>query len=125
MGKTSHFPRLLPLRGEERPEGKESAWKMKQTWTRDYFTEDDGEIVPRTHQAMAFLSDTKDRGPPAQSQTWRTGEKVPFGQTHSLRAFEKLPLVQTQALRDFEKVSFMGGNLLSQLAVMPWDSNIL
>lgn len=103
MGKTSHFPRLLPLRGEERPEGKESAWKMKQTWTRDYFTEDDGEIVPRTHQAMAFLSDTKDRGPPAQSQTWRTGEKVPFGQTHSLRAFEKLPLVQTQALRDFEK----------------------
>ncbi|XP_036877311.2 myomegalin isoform X22 [Manis javanica] len=52
---------------------------------------------------MAFLSDTKDRGPPAQSQTWRTGEKVPFGQTHSLRAFEKLPLVQTQALRDFEK----------------------
>lgn len=79
----------------------------------------------RAVSLAAFLSDTKDRGPPAQSQTWRTGEKVPFGQTHSLRAFEKLPLVQTQALRDFEKVSFMGGNLLSQLAVMPWDSNIL
>ncbi|XP_057356605.1 myomegalin isoform X19 [Manis pentadactyla] len=76
---------------------------MEQTWTRDYFTEDDGEMVSRTRQTMAFLSDTKDRGPPAQSQTWRTGEKVPFGQTHSLRAFEKLPLVQTQALRDFEK----------------------
>uniref|UniRef100_A0A8C8ZRY4 Phosphodiesterase 4D interacting protein n=1 Tax=Prolemur simus TaxID=1328070 RepID=A0A8C8ZRY4_PROSS len=51
----------------------------------------------------AFLSDTKDRGPPVQSQTWRSGEKVPFGQTYSLRAFEKPPQVQTQALRDFEK----------------------
>lgn len=54
----------------------------------------------------AFLSDTKDRGPPAQSQTWRSGEKVPFG--HSLRAFERPLQVQTQALRDFERVSHMG-----------------
>lgn len=52
----------------------------------------------------AFLSDTKDRGPPVQSQTWRSSEKMPYGQAHSLRAFEKPPLVQTQALRDFEKV---------------------
>lgn len=57
----------------------------------------------------AFLSDTKDRGPPVQSQAWRSGEKVPFGQIHYLRAFEKAPQVQTQALRDFEKVSPMGG----------------
>ena len=55
----------------------------------------------------AFLSDTKDRGPPVQSQTWRSGDKVPFG--HSLRAFERPLQVQTQALRDFEKVSHMGG----------------
>ncbi|XP_028010005.2 myomegalin-like isoform X6 [Eptesicus fuscus] len=60
-------------------------------------------MVPRTTHAVAFLSDTKDRGPPVQSQTWRSGEKVPFGQTHYLRAFEKAPPVQTQALRDFEK----------------------
>ncbi|XP_074174560.1 myomegalin isoform X44 [Rhinolophus sinicus] len=72
-------------------------------WMRDYFAEDDGEMVPRTSHAAAFLSDTKDRGPPAQSQTWRSGEKVPFGQTHYLRAFEKPPQVHTQALRDFEK----------------------
>ncbi|XP_070343271.1 myomegalin isoform X36 [Equus asinus] len=76
---------------------------MEQTWTRDYFADDDEEMVPRTSHAAAFLSDTKDRGPPAQSQTWRSGEKVPFGQTPSLRAFEKPPQVQTQALRDFEK----------------------
>ncbi|XP_045400771.1 myomegalin isoform X11 [Lemur catta] len=76
---------------------------MEQTWTRDYFAEDHGEMVPRTSHAAAFLSDTKDRGPPVQSQTWRSGEKVPFGQTYSLRAFEKPPQVQTQALRDFEK----------------------
>ncbi|XP_014405581.1 PREDICTED: myomegalin [Myotis brandtii] len=76
---------------------------MEQPWTRDYFAEDDGEMVPRTTHAAAFLSDTKDRGPPVQSQTWRSGEKVPFGQTHYLRAFEKAPQVQTQALRDFEK----------------------
>ncbi|XP_074226413.1 myomegalin isoform X27 [Camelus bactrianus] len=74
---------------------------MEQTWTRDYFAEDDGEMVPRTSHTSAFLSDTKDRGPPAQSQTWRSGEKVPFG--HSLRAFERPLQVQTQALRDFEK----------------------
>ncbi|XP_024620591.1 myomegalin isoform X4 [Neophocaena asiaeorientalis asiaeorientalis] len=74
---------------------------MEQTWTRDYFAEDDGEMVPRTSHAAAFLSDTKDRGPPAQSQTWRSGEKVPFG--HSLRAFERPLQVQTQALRDFER----------------------
>uniref|UniRef100_A0A287B838 Phosphodiesterase 4D interacting protein n=1 Tax=Sus scrofa TaxID=9823 RepID=A0A287B838_PIG len=49
----------------------------------------------------SFLSDTKDRGPPVQSQTWRSGEKVPFG--HSLRTFERPLQVQTQALRDFEK----------------------
>nr|XP_044605248.1 myomegalin isoform X23 [Equus asinus] len=72
-------------------------------WMRDYFADDDEEMVPRTSHAAAFLSDTKDRGPPAQSQTWRSGEKVPFGQTPSLRAFEKPPQVQTQALRDFEK----------------------
>uniref|UniRef100_A0A287DAT7 Centrosomin N-terminal motif 1 domain-containing protein n=1 Tax=Ictidomys tridecemlineatus TaxID=43179 RepID=A0A287DAT7_ICTTR len=76
---------------------------MEQTWARDYFTDDDGEMVPKTSNAAAFLSDTKDRGPPVQSQTWRNGEKVPFGQTHFLRAFEKPPQVQTQALRDFEK----------------------
>nr|KAF6291019.1 hypothetical protein mMyoMyo1_009395 [Myotis myotis] len=76
---------------------------MEQPWTRDYFAEDDGEMVPRTTHAAAFLSDAKDRGPPVQSQTWRSGEKVPFGQTHYLRAFEKAPQVQTQALRDFEK----------------------
>uniref|UniRef100_A0A8C5YAQ3 Centrosomin N-terminal motif 1 domain-containing protein n=1 Tax=Microcebus murinus TaxID=30608 RepID=A0A8C5YAQ3_MICMU len=70
---------------------------------RDYFAEDHGEMVPRTSHAAAFLSDTKDRGPPVQSQTWRSGEKVPFGQTYSLRAFEKPLQVQTQALRDFEK----------------------
>nr|XP_048303430.1 myomegalin-like isoform X18 [Myodes glareolus] len=72
-------------------------------WMRHYFGEDDGEMVPRTNSAAAFLSDTKDRGPPVQSQTWRSSEKMPFGQAHSLRAFEKPPLVQTQALRDFEK----------------------
>ncbi|XP_062962582.1 myomegalin isoform X5 [Cynocephalus volans] len=76
---------------------------MEQTWARDYFAEDDGEMVPRTNHAAAFLSDIKDRGPPVQSQTWRSGEKVSFGQTHPLRAFEKPPQVQTQALRDFEK----------------------
>ncbi|XP_061039585.1 myomegalin isoform X2 [Eubalaena glacialis] len=74
---------------------------MEQAWTRDYFAEDDGEMVPRTSHAAAFLSDTKDRGPPAQSQAWRSGEKVPFG--HSLRAFERPLQVQTQALRDFER----------------------
>ncbi|XP_015418975.1 PREDICTED: myomegalin isoform X16 [Myotis davidii] len=76
---------------------------MEQPWTRDYFAEDDGEMVPRTTHAAAFLSDAKDRGPAVQSQTWRSGEKVHFGQTHYLRAFEKAPQVQTQALRDFEK----------------------
>ncbi|KAM8784234.1 LOW QUALITY PROTEIN: myomegalin [Rhynchonycteris naso] len=60
-------------------------------------------MVPRTSHTTAFLSDTKDRGPSVQSQTWRSGEKVPFRQTHYLRAFEKAPLVQSQALRDFEK----------------------
>ncbi|XP_068822345.1 myomegalin isoform X14 [Capricornis sumatraensis] len=58
-------------------------------------------MVPRTSHAAAFLTDTKDRGPPVQSQTWRSGDKVPFG--HSLRAFERPLQVQTQALRDFEK----------------------
>ncbi|XP_044800399.2 myomegalin isoform X14 [Bubalus bubalis] len=70
-------------------------------WMRDYFAEDDGEMVPRTSHAAAFLSDTKDRGPPVQSQTWRSGDKIPLG--HSLRAFERPLQVQTQALRDFEK----------------------
>ncbi|XP_040086848.1 myomegalin isoform X24 [Oryx dammah] len=70
-------------------------------WMRDYFAEDDREMIPRTSHAAAFLSDTKDRGPPVQSQTWRSGDKVPFG--HSLRAFERPLQVQTQALRDFEK----------------------
>uniref|UniRef100_A0A8C5L8E6 Centrosomin N-terminal motif 1 domain-containing protein n=1 Tax=Jaculus jaculus TaxID=51337 RepID=A0A8C5L8E6_JACJA len=76
---------------------------MERTWERGYFGEEDGEMVSRTSNAAAFLGDTKDRGPPGQSQTWRSGEKVPFAQTHSLRAFEKPPQVQTQALRDFEK----------------------
>ncbi|XP_043431937.1 myomegalin-like isoform X21 [Prionailurus bengalensis] len=76
---------------------------MEQTWTRDYFAEDEGEMVSRTCHVAAFLSDTKDRGPPVQSQSWRSGEKIPFGQMPSLRAFEKPPQVQTQALRDFEK----------------------
>uniref|UniRef100_A0A2K5E329 Phosphodiesterase 4D interacting protein n=1 Tax=Aotus nancymaae TaxID=37293 RepID=A0A2K5E329_AOTNA len=70
---------------------------------RDYFAEDDGEMVPRTSHTAAFLSGTKDRGPPVQSPIWRSGEKVPFVQTYSLTAFEKPPQVQTQALRDFEK----------------------
>ncbi|XP_059231916.1 myomegalin-like isoform X33 [Mustela nigripes] len=72
-------------------------------WMRDYFAEDEGEMVPRTSHAAAFLSDTKDRGPPVQSQVWRSGEKTLFGQQPSLRAFENPPQVQTQALRDFEK----------------------
>ncbi|XP_045865039.1 myomegalin isoform X12 [Meles meles] len=76
---------------------------MEQTWTRDYFAEDEGEMVPRTSHVAAFLSDTKDRGPPVQSQIWRSGEKTLFGQPPSLRAFENPPQVQTQALRDFEK----------------------
>nr|XP_036308615.1 myomegalin-like isoform X15 [Pipistrellus kuhlii] len=81
----------------------EEAAGAAETWKRDYFAEDDGEMVPRTPHAVAFLSDTKDRGPPGQSQAWRSSEKVPFGQAHYLRAFEKAPPVQTQALRDFEK----------------------
>ncbi|XP_043859488.1 uncharacterized protein LOC122755230 [Dromiciops gliroides] len=70
---------------------------------RDYFLEDDGEMVPKTSHVAAFLSETKERGPPMQSHPWRSFEKASFGQTHSLRAFEKAPLGQTQALRDFEK----------------------
>ncbi|XP_036622222.1 myomegalin-like isoform X3 [Trichosurus vulpecula] len=70
---------------------------------RDYFLEDDGEMVPKTSHVAAFLSETKERGPPMQSHPWRSFEKGSFGQTHSLRAFEKAPLGQTQALRDFEK----------------------
>ncbi|XP_073906737.1 myomegalin isoform X14 [Castor canadensis] len=70
---------------------------------RNYFAEDGGEMVSRTRNTAAFLSDTKDRGPPVQLQTWRSGERVTFGQTHSLNAFERPPQVQTQALRDFEK----------------------
>lgn len=70
------------------------------------------DIICGSVSLAAFLSDTKDRGPPGQSQAWRSGEKVPFGQTHYLRAFEKAPPVQTQALRDFEKVSHVGGELL-------------
>ncbi|XP_054985933.1 myomegalin isoform X19 [Sorex araneus] len=72
-------------------------------WMRDLFAEEDGELVPRTSQAAAFLCDIKVRGLPAQSQTWRRCDKVPFEQTDSLRAFENRPQVQTQALRDFEK----------------------
>lgn len=66
-------------------------------------------LLCRSVSPAAFLSDTKDRGPPAQPQAWRSAEKLPFGQTHYLRAFEKPPQVRTQALRDFEKVSHMGG----------------
>ncbi|XP_046323204.1 myomegalin isoform X37 [Marmota monax] len=104
--------RQHPSRERRRPElvgswavaaEEEEAASVGAPWMRDYFTDDDGEMVPRTNNAAAFLSDTKDRGPPVQSQTWRNGEKVPFGQTHFLRAFEKPPQVQTQALRDFEK----------------------
>lgn len=72
----------------------------------------------------AFLSDTKDRGPPVQSQTWRSNEKMPFGQAHSLRAFEKPPLVQTQALRDFEKVRRMCGSFWSQLGTQMLESGL-
>ncbi|XP_051848826.1 myomegalin isoform X11 [Antechinus flavipes] len=60
-------------------------------------------MVPKSSHVAAFLSETKERGPPMQSHPWRSFEKGPFGQTHSLRAFEKAPLGQTQALRDFEK----------------------
>ncbi|XP_051055298.1 myomegalin [Phodopus roborovskii] len=110
-----HAPRQAPWQPpsrERRPPERAGSWAVAAEeeeaasvapWMRRYFGEDDGEMVPRTSSAAAFLSDTKDRGPPVQSQTWRSGEKIPFGQTHSLRAFEKSPPVQTQALRDFEK----------------------
>ncbi|PNJ22969.1 PDE4DIP isoform 29, partial [Pongo abelii] len=78
---------------------------MEQTWTRDYFAEDDGEMVPRTSHTAAFPSGTKDRGPPVQSQIWRSGEKVPFVQTYSLRAFEKPPQQQV-ALLDLQSALF-------------------
>ncbi|XP_026639706.1 myomegalin isoform X9 [Microtus ochrogaster] len=110
-----HAPRQAPWRPpsrERRPPEWAGSWAVvaeeeeaasAAPWMRHYFGEDDGEMVPRTNSAAAFLSDTKDRGPPVQSQTWRSSEKMPYGQAHSLRAFEKPPLVQTQALRDFEK----------------------
>nr|XP_034355615.1 myomegalin isoform X7 [Arvicanthis niloticus] len=110
-----HAPRQSPRQPssrERRPPERAGSWAVAAEeeeaasaapWMRHYFGEDDGEMVPRTSSAAAFLSDTKDRGPPVQSQTWRSAEKIPFGQAHSLRAFEKPPLVQTQALRDFEK----------------------
>ncbi|XP_030791069.1 myomegalin isoform X18 [Rhinopithecus roxellana] len=110
--RTPQSPRHPPSRERRRPEPagswaaaaeKEEAAAAAAPWMRDYFAEDDGEMVPRTSHTAAFLSDTKDRGPPVQSQIWRSGEKVPFVQTYSLRAFEKPPQVQTQALRDFEK----------------------
>ncbi|XP_072823991.1 myomegalin isoform X10 [Vicugna pacos] len=108
--RTPQSSRPSPGRGRRHPEPagswaaaaeEEEAAAAAAPCMRDYFAEDDGEMVPRTSHASAFLSDTKDRGPPAQSQTWRSGEKVPFG--HSLRAFERPLQVQTQALRDFEK----------------------
>ncbi|XP_036090889.1 myomegalin isoform X4 [Rousettus aegyptiacus] len=105
-GDVARAPRSLrPSPGGEgwRPEPAGSWATAAAPWMRDYFAEDDGEMVPRTSQAAAFLSDTKDRGPPAQPQAWRSAEKLPFGQTHYLRAFEKPPQVRTQALRDFEK----------------------
>ncbi|XP_063138523.1 myomegalin isoform X8 [Rattus norvegicus] len=110
-----HAPRQSPRQPssrERRPPERAGSWAVaaeeeeavsSAPWMRHYFGEEDGEMVPRTSNAAAFLSDTKDRGPPVQSQVWRSAEKVPFGQAHSLRAFEKPPLVQTQALRDFEK----------------------
>ncbi|XP_063552290.1 myomegalin isoform X48 [Gorilla gorilla gorilla] len=110
--RTPQSPRQTPSRERRRPEPagswaaaaeEEEAAAAATPWLRDYFAEDDGEMVPRTSHTAAFLSDTKDRGPPVQSQIWRSGEKVPFVQTYSLRAFEKPPQVQTQALRDFEK----------------------
>ncbi|XP_062048071.1 myomegalin-like isoform X10 [Lepus europaeus] len=107
-------PRQTPSRERRRPEPagswaaaaeeeEEAAAAAAAPCRRDYFAEDGGEMVSRASQATAFLGDGKDRGPPVLSQTWRSGEKIPFGQTHSLRAFEKPPQVQTQALRDFEK----------------------
>ncbi|XP_070925943.1 myomegalin isoform X21 [Macaca nemestrina] len=110
--RTPQSPRHPPSRERRRPEPagswaaaaeEEEAAAAAAPWMRDYFAEDYGEMVPRTSHTAAFLSDTKDRGPPVQSQIWRSGEKVPFVQTYSLRAFEKPPQVQTQALRDFEK----------------------
>ncbi|XP_053070660.1 myomegalin isoform X17 [Acinonyx jubatus] len=106
--------RRSPGRARRRPEAagswaaaaeeeEEEAAAAAAPWMRDYFAEDEGEMVSRTCHVAAFLSDTKDRGPPVQSQSWRSGEKIPFGQMPSLRAFEKPPQVQTQALRDFEK----------------------
>ncbi|XP_045334824.1 myomegalin isoform X22 [Leopardus geoffroyi] len=105
--------RRSPGRARRRPEAagswaaaaeeEEEAAAAAAPWLRDYFAEDEGEMVSRTCHVAAFLSDTKDRGPPVQSQSWRSGEKIPFGQMPSLRAFEKPPQVQTQALRDFEK----------------------
>ncbi|XP_063507456.1 myomegalin isoform X19 [Pongo pygmaeus] len=110
--RTPQSPRQTPSRGRRRPEPagswaaaaeEEEAAAAAAPWMRDYFAEDDGEMVPRTSHTAAFPSGTKDRGPPVQSQIWRSGEKVPFVQTYSLRAFEKPPQVQSQALRDFEK----------------------
>uniref|UniRef100_A0A2I3GW12 Phosphodiesterase 4D interacting protein n=1 Tax=Nomascus leucogenys TaxID=61853 RepID=A0A2I3GW12_NOMLE len=110
--RTPQSPRQAPSRERRRPEPagswaaaaeEEEAAAAAAPWMRDYFAEDDGEMVPRTSHTAAFLSDTKDRGPPVQSQIWRSGEKVPFVHTYSLKAFEKPPQVQTQALRDFEK----------------------
>ncbi|XP_060477694.1 myomegalin isoform X13 [Panthera onca] len=105
--------RRSPGRARRRPEAagswaaaaeeEEEAAAAAAPWMRDYFAEDEGEMVSRTCHVAAFLSDPKDRGPPVQSQSWRSGEKIPFGQMPSLRAFEKPPQVQTQALRDFEK----------------------
>ncbi|XP_045139647.1 myomegalin [Echinops telfairi] len=60
-------------------------------------------MVSRTSHTAGLLRDTKSRGPPPHSQTWRSGEKLSLGQTHASRTFEKPPQVQTQALRDFEK----------------------
>ncbi|XP_053448764.1 myomegalin isoform X4 [Nycticebus coucang] len=101
------FPPLPRGRDRRRPEPawswvvaaeEEGAASVAAPWVRDYFAEDDGDIVPRTSQAAAFLSDTKDQGPPVPSYTWRSG------QMYSLRAFENPPqMQQTQALRDFEK----------------------
>nr|XP_020859044.1 myomegalin-like isoform X5 [Phascolarctos cinereus] len=107
----SHPPREREVRAQDRSwaaaaeeeEAAAAALAAAPPRKRDYFLEDDGEMVPRTSHVAAFLSETKERGPPMQSHPWRSFEKGPFGQTHSLRAFEKAPLGQTQALRDFEK----------------------
>uniref|UniRef100_A0A4X1SPY3 Olduvai domain-containing protein n=1 Tax=Sus scrofa TaxID=9823 RepID=A0A4X1SPY3_PIG len=94
LARTPQSSRQSPGRERWHPEpagAGQQRLRRKRQLPQDYLAEDDGEMVPRTsHTAGKEVS-----------QTWRSGEKVPFG--HSLRTFERPLQVQTQALRDFEK----------------------